>query len=360
MKPLTVSVRSTFNFDGDAYALFRLFRDQDHVFFLDSSHDDKDKGRFSFIGFSPFKIYSARGARSLANLKRDFHPFECQCSATVSPFPAGIVGFFGYDYGVSKESIPRLSYDDIQIPDCYFGFYDAVITVDRLKQQCYVTAINWDAEEKRAECEEKVRLILLRLKGLVDQKGNAPTGLFVPELFPEFHSNMSRQTFVAAVEKALQWIDEGEIYQVNLSHRYRVHLESASYQPHMLYATLREKFPSSFSAYFDAGLFKIISSSPERFLSLKDGRLMTQPMKGTRARGGTPEADAHNRTTILNDEKEKAELLMITDLMRNDLGHVCTFGSVSVERLRVVEEYKNLFQTTSTVVGHLRPEKDGF
>jgi len=164
-----------------------------------------------------------------------------------------------------------------------------------------------------------------------------------------------------AVNKALDYIKEGDIYQVNLSRLCVADLDGVPSEilGPSLFHLLLEYSPAAFSAYFDAGDMRIISSSPERFLKVRDDHVETRPMKGTRPRA-RGRSDDSQRKALLNSTKDRAELLMITDLLRNDIGRVCRFGSVKVKRMRSLEKYKTVYQTTSTVEGRLKSGRDMF
>ena len=178
----------------------------------------------------------------------------------------------------------------------------------------------------------------------------------------EIKSSFTEETYVQAVHRALKYIKKGDIYQVNLSQQFV--WDGTGYPGKIdaleLYKSLRRLSPSHFGGYFDCGDFQIISSSPERFLSLDNRIVETRPMKGTRARGKTPKEDDELREDLLLSPKERAELLMITDLERNDLGRVCEYGSIHVKAERTLEQYETVFQTTATIEGRLREDKDCF
>ncbi len=171
----------------------------------------------------------------------------------------------------------------------------------------------------------------------------------------QIKSNFTKQEYISKIKKAKEYIRQGDIYQVNLSQRFqgRVNLSSAE-----IYRRLRGLSPSYFSAYFDAGDFQILSSSPERFLKLERDTVVTRPMKGTRPRGRNKSEDIRLKKQLLASGKDKAELMMIIDLERNDLGRVCGYNSISVEPLRELEEYRTVYQTTATVKGKLYKDKN--
>jgi para-aminobenzoate synthetase component 1 len=173
-------------------------------------------------------------------------------------------------------------------------------------------------------------------------------------------SNTTASQYVASVQRALKHIHDGNIYQINLSHKMEASIKNwKQYATAVsIYKNLRRLSPSAFSAYLDEGDSIILSSSPERFLKLAGGIVQVRPMKGTRPRSSDRLRDENNKRELIDSAKEKAELLMVTDLERNDLGKVCRYGSVSVKAMRTIEEYATVFQATSTVEGVVRQDRD--
>jgi para-aminobenzoate synthetase component 1 len=165
-------------------------------------------------------------------------------------------------------------------------------------------------------------------------------------------SNFDRPGYLAAVRRAVEYIHAGDCFQVNLSQRL---LCGATEPPLDLYARLRERNPAPFAGYFDLGDFVVLSASPERFLRIEDGLVQTRPIKGTRPRGATPEEDENRRAELLRSAKDRAENVMIVDLLRNDLGRVCAYGSVEVTALCQLETYRTVHHLVSEVRGRLRP-----
>lgn len=359
----------TYDFQGEGLDLLGLFRDEPYVVFLDSSQYDPQRGRYSFIAFDPFDVFVHKGKDALGLLKEKFLRYAGGkgrgFASRFSPLTAGAVGYLSYDYGLYHEKTRLRAYDDLGLPDAFFGFYDRVLTADHFTQKLFVTssglpeADGW-AREKRARqrLEEIDQKLDAYFRGTfrVQKDPSGPTA----GLPPTFHSNFSREQYETAVRRALGYIGCGDIYQVNLSQRFECDLKGNAFDPLGLYRVLRDLSPVPFGGYLDCGGFSLISNSPERFLRL-DGRVVqTRPMKGTRPRGGSSAEDNILRAEILKSAKEKAELLMITDLMRNDLGRVCDYGSVRVKEMRSIEEYPYVFQATSTVEGVLGEDKDCF
>lgn len=355
-------LKETIEFTCDPFVLLKAFEGEPYCFLLDSSLPDPHRGRYSFFGFDPFKVYRHKHCSSFDRLKKDFVTYGFEGPAE-DILPAGIVGFIGYDHGLYQERIQLKSADDFDLPDCLFGFYDCILTIDHVFRKMHITSSGYP------ETEPGKRLKRARDRiGFVKDRLNRVMRITLPEieLIPTtvrkeltWDCNFTRTKYKEAVRKALNYIAEGDIYQVNLSQRFTVPA-GPNADPVVLYQSLRRYSPSRFGVYFDGGPFQVISSSPERYLQLRGKILQTQPMKGTRPRGETPEEDRRYRQEIISSEKDKAELLMITDLERNDFGRVCEYGSVRVRDMRTIEEYSTVFQTTSTVEGVLREDKDPF
>lgn len=359
----------TFPWKGRAVEIAELFAGGQHAFLLESSLQDPQRGRYSFIGVDPFTVFTANGPRALDHLRKEFSKYGRRsgtAKGSPTPFPSGIMGYLSYDWGLSLEkTTERLARPRI-VPDCLFGFYDCVITVDHLKGQLIVCSSGRpekNAARRRRRARQRLKEVSGPIAGFLANRRENPWGA-APQDFPKtqlnLKSNFTRRQYVAAVRKALEYIRRGDIYQVNLSQRFRVDGGQRRVQPMVLYRLLRDLSPSCFGGYFDTGDFQIISSSPELFLRLRGKTAETRPMKGTRPRGETPRQDQAREKDLQQSGKDRAELLMITDLERNDLGRVCRYGSVRVKELRTLEKYRTVFQSTSTVAGTLRDDRDGF
>jgi para-aminobenzoate synthetase component 1 len=349
----------SYKFEGDPFELFLTLKKQgQYPFFLDSSSAHKALSRYSFMGCDPVCILKAGDSSPFALLRKMLDNHKIAKTQGLPPFLGGAVGFLGYDLGFAlEEKLKKNVKDDVGIGDYFFGFYDTVIAVDHYAGQMYILSSGFPETNKslmRARALERLfdveRLLLeadcLRLhKSYLEKK----------KALVRITSNFSRTRYIQAIKKAKEYIRKGDIYQLNLSQRFEA---NTSIPADEIYANLRLLSPSSFSAYLDCGDFQVISSSPERFLNLQGNIVHTRPMKGTRPRGSSRNKDRLLRNELLNSSKDKAELLMIVDLERNDLGKVCKYGSVRVRSLRQVETYNTVFQTTATVEGILHKDKD--
>lgn len=357
-----------FDFAGRATDIFSLFSEEKHPFLLDSSLQKGSRGRFSFIGFEPFEIFSASGQEALQELAARYQRHQVDFKNMPAPFAGGLVGFLGYDLGLSLEGLFSSAKNDFGLPDCFFGFYDGTIAIDHLLRKLYIVATglpekNPALAEKNAKA--KIADIAKRLNEYLPGRADLSPDAGWPKEEDDadfaFQSNFTREKYIHAVQKVLGYIAQGEIYQVNLSQRFLFEnrFDSQS-SPFELYKVLCTLSPANFGAYFDAKDFQIISHSPEEFLRLKNNHVYTCPMKGTRPRGKDIIEDEIMKNELLASAKERAELLMVTDLERNDLGRVCDYGSVGVQSMCVLEEYATVFQTISIVEGNLRKDKNAF
>jgi para-aminobenzoate synthetase component 1 len=286
------------------------------------------------------------------------------------------MGFFGYEYGYYLEkkafSGKKGCLSDINrrqgaAPDSLFGFYDCIITIDHKRKKIVLSSTGLPAvggKQRKKRARQRLEYFaekITAVKKTANKDKRRDMSMPRKNLASSLKSNFTKRQYLTAVKKALEYIRLGDIYQVNLAQRFSCKdpaLKTA--EPIALYKLLRDLSPSCFGGYFDAGLLKVLCSSPERFLRLRGRHIETRPMKGTRPRGDTSRKDKQKKAELERSAKDKAELLMITDLERNDLGRVCASGSVRVKSLRTLEKYQTVFQATSTIEGKLQKGKDAF
>ncbi|WP_371371587.1 aminodeoxychorismate synthase component I [Sporomusa aerivorans] len=348
--------------------VFALFAQQPNSVYLDSGKDINGMGRYSFIARDPFLVFTSKGntihikekgetqsftGNPFGELQRLLNIYKMQKLPGLPPLTGGIIGYFGYDMGYLLETIPALSVDDLDNPDCVFGFYDTVLIFDHHTSKVYIAANGFPEREESARCKraeerlQEMTALVAQAKPLPEPKAQIPEG--------EFASNFTRQGHCDMVQKGIDYIAAGDIFQVNLTQRFHAKL---TVPPYELYRYLRHINPAPFASYLNFGEVIIASASPERYLSLTDRVVETRPIKGTRPRGHDAESDRQLREELINSEKDRAELVMIIDLERNDLGRVCEFGSVKVPDLIRLEEYATVFHLVSTVVGRMSEGKD--
>ena len=349
--------------------LLRVLHGQEQGFLLESSLRDDCLGRYSFFGVDPFLILESKdgqafisqeGSRRMAGsapLKElrtllNRYRLNTRRSCLAMPFVGGAVGYFSYDFGFSLETIERRTPDQERIPDFYLAFFDVAACIDHHKDKVLIFSSGFPEENPRLR---RMRADI-RLKGflsLLQRSFHADKRLHrscrPPASYPLF-SNFSHTDYVKAVRRARRFIQAGDIYQINLSQRFRTQTDLSSEQ---LYANFKKVFPVPFGGIMRSEYGDIICGSPERFLKYDGHRVTTRPMKGTRPRSPDLSRDKKLRMQLVRSAKDKAELLMIVDLLRNDLGRVCDYGSVRVEQVRCVEEYSTVFQTTAQISGRL-------
>ena len=336
-------------------ALITRFGARRLPFILDSSQFNDGLGQWSFFGADPFDVVAHTAGDAIAEadglslLRNRLAPHQIERVDCTIPFVGGAVGFIAYDYGRQIEAIPTLAEDDRRISDLWFGLYDGVAAFNHETGVLHLIALGIrDSEEA----------VLKELQSVVD---GAHLPVVVNEVSVPLHGewqwNMTREDFESKVAQVRDFIASGDIYQVNLSRRARCEFQGEALS---LFKALRHGNPSPYGAYICSGDLQVISTSPEQFLRKRDRLVETRPIKGTRPRGATLEEDIQNASELRASEKERAELLMIVDLERNDLGRVAEFGSVRVEGLYHLEHYKRVMHQTAQVKARLADPYDVF
>lgn len=333
--------------------------------------------RFCICAVDPFALFTARGDRavltwndgrceqgSTLSLLRDvLKRFRLPDSDWPTPFPAGAMGYFGYELRSLMEpasGAPSRSDEDSDLPDLWLGLFDSAVTVDLERKRVLITATGQPDTGDRARKRAEYRI--RELTSAVESAGTEPNYGLRPEspatcAGDGFESNFTPAGFAGAVNRIKEFIAAGDIYQANLSQRFRTRYEG---DPFRLFLGLCQAAPAPFSAFLDGGDFTVVSMSPERFLHLdpETRRVETRPIKGTRPRGATETEDRFLAHELVHSEKDRAEHLMIVDLERNDLGRVAQVGTVQVRELSLLETFPTLFHLTSTVEGVLASGRD--
>ena len=365
------------------------FADLPFLLFLDSATHPEQAGRYSFLVADPATIVRSKGALTqqldaagwtrvaadpLAHIRALLAPFATQPLAGIPPFQGGAAGYVAYDWGAQLERIPRPRYDDLAIPDVMLGLYDWVIAWDHQTERAWVISTGIP-DQGTAREERAVRRLAFVKERLTVRRSDGWTGSDrtatrlpvyssirpaapsypVPDV-PGLRSNFTRAGYLDAVARVIEYVYAGDIFQANLSQRLEAPLAGT---PLELYRRLRQRNPAPFAAYLAFGDVVVVSSSPERFLCVDDGRRVeTRPIKGTRPRGVGPEHDAALALALAESDKDRAENVMIVDLLRNDLSRVCRPGTVRVPELFALEHYQTVHHLVSTVVGELAREHD--
>jgi para-aminobenzoate synthetase component 1 len=290
------------------------------------------------------------------------------------PFPlGGCFGFWGYDLkNFTEPKLPRRAVNDLELPDCAVGFYDSLVVFDHQLGKVFIVSTGLDADGTRSEKRAQAQLDFWNSKiaekelpqrhrdAEEEEKSNSPR---IRDSVADINSNISRDEFVSMVHRAQNYIRAGDIYQVNLSHRLTASCEISGWE---FFQKLNAVSPAPFSAFLDCDdgsrhcRFQIASSSPEQFLRMSGNHIVTRPIKGTRPRDADATRDAQLAYELQTSAKELAELVMITDLLRNDLGKVCEFGSVQTPELAKLEKFAQVQHLVSTVEGRLRKDMPHF
>lgn len=339
-----------------------------HPFLLESVEGGERLARYSFIGRNPYRVVEARNGvveidengvieqrfESIFDVLRGYLTSHVEVTDPELPrFTGGAVGFFAYDVVRHIEHLPGAPPDDLGVPDARWCFYRTVVAFDHVRLQ--VVLMTHLFIEPDTDLEAAYESALTELETLAAQL-SAPCPVPPDRVVLDGQaqrSNVEPAAFEAAVERAKHHIREGDIFQVVLSQRFETTFSGDAFN---LYRALRQVNPSPYLFYLELGDFTLVGSSPEVLVRVEAGTAELLPIAGTRPRGTTPEADAAHEADLVADPKEQAEHLMLVDLGRNDLGRVCTFGSVAVNRYAYVERYSHVMHLVSTLSGQVRPD----
>ena len=356
----------------EADEVFRQLSGLPHALFLDSALRDPTLGRYSFVTADPFDYLEVpvKGTGGLEELTKRMVPLSVGTVAGLPPFQGGAAGLLGYDLGGRLEVLPAARIDEFEVPALAIGFYDVVIAFDHVSERSWIISQGFpetDLANRSRRAEFRLRQFRDWIS-VASPPGNKPSQtsrlsrLRRDELAPGYPtnrldgllSNFAEPDYLNAVRRAIEYIYSGDIFEVNLAQRlvYPAADDSLS-----LYLRLRDRNPAPFAGYFDLGDFQVVSASPERFLRVNDGSVEARPIKGTRQRTDQPEADRVVGKELLNSEKDRAENVMIVDLLRNDLSRVCRPESVKVSQLCGLESYEYVQHLVSAVRGKLQDGK---
>jgi para-aminobenzoate synthetase component 1 len=340
----------------DSAPLFTPWAERSWAVFLDSGFPHSRAGRYDIIAAEPYITLVTRGnlteirqGGAIALSPED--PFQLVRQALGEdipslpgiPFAGGAIGYFGYDLARRLEKLPELAADAENIPDMIVGIYDWAMIVDHQARRSWLASVGRCANTA-ARWPHLVESFS-RIQTLGWQRpGFGVSG--------ELVANMSRSTYAQAFERVQRYIREGDCYQVNLAQRFSAWCQGA---PWIAYEALRQMNPAPFGAYLNYPHARVLSSSPERFLKVESGQVETKPIKGTRPRSLDPAQDEKCLAELRDSLKDRAENLMIVDLLRNDIGKNCRPGSVHVPGLFEIESYATVHHLVSTVRGELAP-----
>jgi para-aminobenzoate synthetase component I len=368
----------------DVEQLFLRLASRPYCLFLDSALLRPPLGRYSFLTADPFEVVripvsdgAAEGLDGFGEVERRLRSWKSSTIPGLPPFQGGAAGLLAYDLNQSLERIEPARFNEFPTPAMVIGFYDVVLAIDHVAGQAWWISHGYPEQSVQAR-RRRARKRLEQFQYWCSQ----PTGslspgpgsgrelspetegerqLSVSQLSPQFPvpvpggsaltSNFSAEDYRAMVRRGVEYIWAGDAFQVNLAQRL---LHPAVDQSPRLYQRLRRRNPATFSGYFDAGDFQILSASPERFLQVREGEAEARPIKGTRRRLPHAEANLYSADDLLQSDKDRAENVMIVDLLRNDLSMACDPDSVCVTALCQLESYEYVQHLVSVVRGTLR------
>lgn len=392
MAPGCSSLGGTPSSDGPiVHRLDKLIRPEDafqrlaslsHRAWLDSALQSDTRGRYSYLTADPVDLVRigepSQGA--LGDLRQFSWLDRCPTIGELPPFQGGVIGTLSYDLARGLESLPPHAYSDLPTDCLFLAFYDWCLAFDHQQQSAWLIAQGWDPTGKRSTLRARQRMEQIRrlldhpqpafdVRGTTDYRvvsGQANSD--IPRMpqdtagAPQYAtawdgitSNFSAEQYRNAVREIVSGIFRGDTFQVNLAQR----LLAPQWQPaDQLYLALRASNPAPYAGFFDAGNWQLLCSSPEQFLSVRERRVRTCPIKGTMARHQDPLIDQQRMEVLRQSEKDIAENVMIVDLLRNDLSRVCDDDSVTVTRLCSIESFAHVHHLVSEVQGDLRTECD--
>jgi len=320
------------------------------ILFLDSARKGK-QGKYSFIAFDPFKILCKNKENPFPALEAALNQFHLPLIADLPPFQGGIGGMLGYECGGYLEKIPRSVKDDLCFPEILFGFYDLVIAWDHSLEKAWLFSSGFPLLEPVKRLERAKKRLSWAAQFLEAPRYAAKSFQVIPPA--AIQSPFTPETYQDAVQKVIDYIRAGDIFEANISQCFSATLPD--FDSSMLYQRLRHYNPAPFAAFLQAGKYAIASASPERFLKLHQGKVEARPIKGTRPRSADPVEDKAFAECLLASEKDRVENIMIVDLMRNDLSRVCLPHTVKVPQLCELESFATVHHLVSAVEGELMP-----
>ena len=324
------------------------------AFLFESVERGENVGRYSFVGFEPRRnLRFEQGMDDpVRTLNNELVPLRVYGGEKLPPFFGGAVGFFGYGVGRWTEKIPDTRPDDLRLPDAKLLFFDNVVVFDHVRQRLYVIANVFTADERAS-----VEAAEARLDRAVERLRSARVDLLdfsIATTAIDFEPTYRQSEFEQMVRDAKEEIVAGEIFQVVVSQRWET--EFVESEALTLYRALRSVNPSPYMFLLRTAECTLVGASPEMLVRVTNRRAETRPIAGTRPRGATAAEDSQLEQSLLDDPKENAEHLMLVDLGRNDLGRVCTSGSIEVTSFRRVERYSHVMHLVSDVAGILRDD----
>ncbi len=361
-------------------SVFLKLQQEAPTFLLESVERGENLGRFTFMGIGHSQVLESIGSRinlrngdaagetiSLEEGRDPLHVIQDIIAKRravsipgMPPFCGGAVGYMAYDMINFFEKLPKPSEDELGLPDCIFLFTDTMLAFDHVQHKMKIIAnayVDVDPDAAYDEAVSKIESIISNLETTRPPGSQTLIAMQAPEQETHLDSNFEREEFAQVVRTAKDYIAAGDAIQIVLSQRLR---RKTTAKPFDIYRALRMLNPSPYMFFLDFGEFQLIGSSPEVLVKAQGNLAISRPIAGTRPRGISEEEDQALIAELLADPKERAEHVMLVDLARNDLGRVCTYGTVRVPELMVIEKYSHVSHIVSEVQGKLQPGEDAF
>ncbi|MCA8998621.1 MAG: aminodeoxychorismate synthase component I [Planctomycetaceae bacterium] len=320
-----------------------------NVLLLESVLQRGELGRYSFLMANPVHTFVCQtpvyGADPFREIRDQMAERRVETIPDLPPFQGGVAGLLSYELGGCFERLPLPEQVDGKIPSLFAGLYEWVLAWDHGENRCWLMST--------AKTERAARAQYRQVTAALDTICDGPSFPLVPEEFVPIRSNFRPEEYISAVQRVIEYIRAGDIFQANLSQRFQTRTART---PVEQYLSLRHHNAAPFAGFLNHEDWSVISSSPERFLQVRNREVITRPIKGTRQRRNVPEADLYTRDELRESEKDRAENVMIVDLLRNDLSRVCRMGSIRVPELCVIEAYETVTHLVSEVRGELEED----
>lgn len=353
-------------------AYMKISKNQEYAFLLESV-EQGEIGRYSFLGANPSVIFKSKGNQvtirredsvetfetddalnDLRTLMKAYHPVEVE---GLPSFHGGAVGYLSYDQVRYFEKLPDNNPDDLDLPDTYFLITDTILIFDHVRNKLMIVSNAHVGADSKAAYQDALSKIEALEKTLRKPLVISSERLHSGEIDKTIRSNFTEDEYCTIVEKAKEYIRAGDVFQVVLSQRFERDIMTS---PLNLYRALRCVNPSPYMTLIEFPEFSIAGCSPEVMTQVTDSKCMVRPIAGTRPRGNSHQEDLNLEEELINDEKERAEHIMLVDLGRNDIGRVSEIGSVSPTRMMVIERYSHVMHIVSQVEGTLRKDADAY
>jgi anthranilate synthase component 1 len=340
-------------------AFLKLEKNRPYAFLLESVEGGERIARYSFLGCDPFLISRHKIGETtdfVQSVRTTMARFKSVRLPDLPPFTGGAVGYFGYDMVRTVEDVPSTGRDDLGIDDAVLMFYQTVLAFDHLRHQIHIIS-NLFVDESNDPIEQQYQAAVRQIAE-IESLLRAPLDMHESAAKagePVVHSNFEKSAYLKAIEQAKEYIAAGDIFQVVLAQSFELELPVASFD---VYRALRIVNPSPYMYYLKLDDTSIVGSSPEMLVKIRQREIEYRPIAGTQPRGKNESEDEEIARNLANDEKERAEHIMLVDLGRNDLGRVCKYGTVRVEDLMFIERYSHVMHLVSSLKGELRNDVD--